>query len=109
MLYKSSNIYNSSTETNNYMILRFIFIFQVTFSLEQICGGTSVFPTPDKTENMIMNLLLPLCLRVGCGSKGMSIYFDKRFKIKNKRQAYNVCYIIFKSSNFHLSTLEKNF
>nr|XP_027221615.1 protein unc-80 homolog [Penaeus vannamei] len=41
----------------------------VTFSLEQICGGSSLFPTPDKTENMIMNLLLPLCLRVGCGRK----------------------------------------
>ncbi|XP_071534011.1 protein unc-80 homolog isoform X8 [Panulirus ornatus] len=41
----------------------------VTYSLEQICGGSSLFPTPDKTENMIMNLLLPLCLRVGCGRK----------------------------------------
>ncbi|XP_069159541.1 protein unc-80 homolog isoform X1 [Procambarus clarkii] len=41
----------------------------VTFSLEQICGGSSLFPTPEKTENMIMNLLLPLCLRVGCGRK----------------------------------------
>ncbi|XP_050693714.1 protein unc-80 homolog isoform X3 [Eriocheir sinensis] len=41
----------------------------VTYSLEQICGGSSLFPTSDKTENMIMNLLLPLCLRVGCGRK----------------------------------------
>ncbi|KAK4295652.1 hypothetical protein Pmani_031795 [Petrolisthes manimaculis] len=41
----------------------------VTYSLEQICGGSSLFPTADKTENMIMNLLLPLCLRVGCGRK----------------------------------------
>lgn len=45
-------------------------VLQVTYSLEQICGGSSLFPTADKTENMIMNLLLPLCLRVGCGRKG---------------------------------------
>ncbi|KAF0286806.1 Protein unc-80 [Amphibalanus amphitrite] len=36
-------------------------------SLEQVCGGSSVFPSAEKTENMLMNLLLPLCLRVGCG------------------------------------------
>ena len=45
-------------------------VYQVTYSLEQVCGGVSVFPSTEKTENMIMNLLLPLCLRVGCGSKG---------------------------------------
>ncbi|XP_037091037.1 protein unc-80 homolog [Pollicipes pollicipes] len=33
----------------------------------RVCGGSSVFPSPEKTENMLMNLLLPLCLRVGCG------------------------------------------
>jgi hypothetical protein len=40
-----------------------------TYSLEQACGGTSVFPTQEKTENMLMNLLMPLCLRVGSGRK----------------------------------------
>lgn len=39
-------------------------------TLEQVCGGSSVFPTQDKTENMIMNLIMPLCLRVGSGRKG---------------------------------------
>lgn len=45
-------------------------VFQETYSLEQACGGSSVFPTQDKTENMLMNLLMPLCLRVGSGRKG---------------------------------------
>ncbi|XP_021940294.1 protein unc-80 homolog isoform X4 [Zootermopsis nevadensis] len=40
-----------------------------TYSLEQVCGGNSTFPTHEKTENMLMNLLMPLCLRVGSGRK----------------------------------------
>ncbi|XP_069694357.1 protein unc-80 homolog isoform X2 [Periplaneta americana] len=40
-----------------------------TYSLEQVCGGSSVFSTQDKTENTLMNLLMPLCLRVGSGRK----------------------------------------
>jgi len=47
-------------------------MFQETYSLEHVCGGGSVFPTQDKTENMLMNLLMPLCLRVGSGRKGNS-------------------------------------
>ncbi|KAF4517233.1 hypothetical protein B566_EDAN005287 [Ephemera danica] len=42
-----------------------------TYSLEQVCGGSSVFPTHAKTETMLMNLLMPLCLRVGSGRKDM--------------------------------------
>ncbi|KAF2352742.1 hypothetical protein FHG87_016501 [Trinorchestia longiramus] len=41
----------------------------VSYSLEQACGGSAVMPTQERTENLIMNLLLPLCLRVGCGRK----------------------------------------
>ncbi|XP_071444564.1 protein unc-80 homolog isoform X1 [Hetaerina americana] len=40
-----------------------------TYSLEQVCGGGSVFPTHEKTENMLMNLIMPMCLRVGSGRK----------------------------------------
>ncbi|RZC42316.1 unc-80 -like protein, partial [Asbolus verrucosus] len=39
-------------------------------TLEQVCGGSSTFSTQDKTESMIMNLIMPLCLRVGSGRKG---------------------------------------
>lgn len=39
--------------------------------MEQVCGGSSVFPTQEKTESMIINLILPLCLRVGSGRKGI--------------------------------------
>ncbi|CAL4091464.1 unnamed protein product, partial [Meganyctiphanes norvegica] len=42
----------------------------VTYSLEHCFGGTSLFSTTDKTENIIINFLLPLVLRVGCGRKG---------------------------------------
>lgn len=40
--------------------------------MEQVCGGSSTFSTQDKTESMIMNLIMPLCLRVGSGRKDVS-------------------------------------
>eukprot|EP00105_Crassostrea_gigas_P024973 XP_011445404.1 PREDICTED: protein unc-80 homolog isoform X2 [Crassostrea gigas] len=39
------------------------------FSLEQICGG-SVFASHDKCINMLVNFILPLCIRLGCARKG---------------------------------------
>ncbi|KAL3277360.1 hypothetical protein HHI36_012710 [Cryptolaemus montrouzieri] len=36
-------------------------------ALEQVCGGSSVYPTQEKAESMIINLIMPLCLRVGSG------------------------------------------
>lgn len=41
------------------------------YTLEQVCGGSTTFSSQEKTENMIMNLIIPLCLRVGSGRKGM--------------------------------------
>ncbi|KAL0270475.1 UNVERIFIED_CONTAM: hypothetical protein PYX00_007876 [Menopon gallinae] len=38
------------------------------YSLEQVCGS-SVFPNKKKTESMLMNLIIPLCMRVGSGRK----------------------------------------
>ncbi|XP_066993860.2 protein unc-80 homolog [Anabrus simplex] len=40
-----------------------------SYSLEQVCGGSSVFPTQDKTANILMNLIMPLCICVGRGCK----------------------------------------
>ncbi|XP_049870612.1 protein unc-80 homolog [Pectinophora gossypiella] len=40
-----------------------------SYSLEQLCGGSTTFPTEEKTENMLMNLLMPLCIRVGSGRR----------------------------------------
>ncbi|KAG1666378.1 Protein unc-80 [Nymphon striatum] len=34
-------------------------------SLEQLCGGNSVFPSSEKTEVMLMNLILPMCQKIG--------------------------------------------
>ncbi|KAF5273419.1 hypothetical protein FQA39_LY07436 [Lamprigera yunnana] len=45
---------------------------QDMYSLEQVCGGSSILSTQDKTENMIMNLIMPLCLRVGSGRKDVA-------------------------------------
>ncbi|CAH0559503.1 unnamed protein product [Brassicogethes aeneus] len=44
-----------------------------TSTLEQVCGGSSTFPSQDKTESMIMNLVMPLCLRVGSGRKDVAL------------------------------------
>lgn len=44
---------------------------QDQFSLEHICGGMSVFPTAEKTANMLLSLILPLCIRMGCGRRGL--------------------------------------
>lgn len=41
------------------------------FTLEHICGGMSVFPSTEKSINMLLNLILPLCIRMGCGRKGL--------------------------------------
>lgn len=45
-------------------------IVQDNYNLEQVCGGSSIFSSQDKAENMIINLIVPLCLRVGSGRKG---------------------------------------
>ncbi|XP_061164273.1 protein unc-80 homolog isoform X1 [Saccostrea echinata] len=39
------------------------------FSLEQICGG-SVFSSHEKCINMLVNFILPLCIRLGCARRG---------------------------------------
>jgi len=35
--------------------------------VEQICGGMSVFPTAEKTLSVLVNVILPLCMRMGGG------------------------------------------
>ncbi|KZC08559.1 Protein unc-80 like protein, partial [Dufourea novaeangliae] len=39
------------------------------YSLENVCGGHSIFATQTRTENTLLNLLIPLFLRVGTGRK----------------------------------------
>ncbi|XP_073988249.1 unc80, NALCN channel complex subunit isoform X3 [Rhodnius prolixus] len=50
-----------------------ILVVGETYTLEQVCGGSTLFPTHEKTENMLMNLLIPLSLRVGSGRKDVHI------------------------------------
>ncbi|XP_031838289.1 unc80, NALCN channel complex subunit isoform X8 [Nomia melanderi] len=39
------------------------------YSLETVCGGHSIFASQPRTENTLLNLLIPLFLRVGTGRK----------------------------------------
>ncbi|XP_071797964.1 protein unc-80 homolog isoform X4 [Asterias amurensis] len=39
------------------------------YTLEQVFGGTPVFNSAERTETILLYLVLPLCLRVGCGRK----------------------------------------
>ncbi|XP_018896454.1 protein unc-80 homolog isoform X1 [Bemisia tabaci] len=43
------------------------------YTLEHVCGGSSVFPSQDRTENMLMNFLMPLCLHIGVGRKDVQV------------------------------------
>lgn len=43
------------------------------YSLENVCNGQAMFSNQTKTENMLLNLLIPLFLRVGTGRKGKTI------------------------------------
>jgi hypothetical protein len=51
------------------------------FGMWKSCGGSFVFPTAERTESILLNLLLPLCLRVGSGRKGKQFLFFIFFSI----------------------------
>nr|CAD7260717.1 unnamed protein product [Timema shepardi] len=71
-IFNHLTLVRDSIKRCNVVLLEMWFVSIVhleTYSLEQVCGGSSVFPTHDKTENILMNLLMPLCLRVGSGRK----------------------------------------
>ncbi|XP_014281796.1 protein unc-80 homolog isoform X3 [Halyomorpha halys] len=53
-----------------------ILAFGDSYTLEQVCGGSTLFPTFEKTESMLLNLLMPLCLRVGSGRRDIHIMRD---------------------------------
>lgn len=53
-----------------YLVSCLFSLFKDQFSLEQICGG-SVFASHDKCINMLVNFILPLCIRLGCARKGI--------------------------------------
>ncbi|KAK6643812.1 hypothetical protein RUM43_000075 [Polyplax serrata] len=50
------------------LIVMQILLMGESYSLEQVCGS-SVFPNKKKTESMLMNFIIPLCMRVGSGRK----------------------------------------
>ncbi|GAB6032279.1 hypothetical protein CHUAL_010920 [Chamberlinius hualienensis] len=44
-------------------------VLKDSLSLEQISGGVAILSTPEKTEAVLINLIIPLCIRVGSGRK----------------------------------------
>lgn len=59
------------------------------YTLEQVCGG-SIFPSQEKTENIIMNLIMPLCLRVGSGRKGANLCLLNKRKLIYLFQMFHI-------------------
>ena len=43
-------------------------------TLESVCGGLSAFGGSERTIGLLMNLVLPLCVRMGCGRQGKYMY-----------------------------------
>ncbi|XP_038122393.1 protein unc-80 homolog isoform X5 [Culex quinquefasciatus] len=43
----------------------------LSLGLEQICGGSTEFPTQEKAESFLMHLIMPLCLKV-CSGRNIS-------------------------------------
>lgn len=63
-------------------ILRLIALHVISFgegySLENVLGGQNMFATQTRTENALLNLLIPLFLRVGTGRKGKKLQHLKQ-------------------------------
>ena len=47
------------------------------YTLENVAGGHGMFVTAARAENVLLNLLIPLFLRVGTGRKGKRKFFKK--------------------------------
>ena len=49
---------------------RLMFSLKDKYSLKDLCGGTLEFGNADRTLRVLVHILLPLCIRLGTGSKG---------------------------------------
>ena len=49
---------------------RLMFSLKDKYSLKDLCGGTMEFGNSDRTLRVLVHILLPLCIRLGTGSKG---------------------------------------
>ncbi|XP_071950483.1 protein unc-80 homolog isoform X2 [Antedon mediterranea] len=59
-----------------------------TYTLEQVFGGMPVFSSQERTESILLNLILPLILRVGCSRKDSP-------KIREKDVSFALSMIIY--------------
>ena len=48
---------------------RLMFSLKDKYSLKDLCGGTIEFGNSDRTLRVLVHMLLPLCIRLGTGSK----------------------------------------
>lgn len=62
-------------------VLRLISLHVISFgegySLENVFGGQAMFASQTRTENTLLNLLIPLFLRIGTGRKGKGASFEE--------------------------------
>lgn len=49
---------------------RLMFSLKDKYSLKDLCGGTIEFGNAERTLRVLVHILLPLCIRLGTGSKG---------------------------------------
>ena len=53
---------------------RLMYSLKDKYSLKDLCGGTIEFGNADRTLRVLVHILLPLCIRLGSGSKGIVEY-----------------------------------
>lgn len=73
----SDNAYNSypppSLEFSQLVVklaARLVFIMKDKCPLKDLCGGTIEFGNADRTLQVLVHILLPLCIRLGTGGAG---------------------------------------
>ena len=49
---------------------RLMYSLKDKYSLKDLCGGTIEFGNDDRTLRVLVHILLPLCIRLGTGSRG---------------------------------------
>ena len=68
-VHSKGNVWSQNVVTTTQLDKQII-PFQETYSLEQACGMQASVPSlQDKSDILLMNMLLPMCLRVGSGRK----------------------------------------
>ena len=60
---------------------RLMYSLKDKYSLKDLCGGTIEFGNDDRTLRVLVHILLPLCIRLGTGSKGVSCALQEHYQV----------------------------